>query len=92
MNPAPTNPGTNDGFETPAPRYTVRHSFEAGDRVIVCICEETIATWRHGTVSDMTRYPRRAEAQGQFSYPVEYPSKGRTERGWFNPAQHEIRV
>ena len=75
---------------------------------MVRICEQTIATWRHGTVSDMTKYPPRPEvrspfvlclnrpakscpqANGQFSYPVEYPSKGRIERGWFNPAQHEI--
>lgn len=83
---------------------------------MVRICEDTIATWRHGTVSDMTKYPPRAEVRplsfcpsvrgrplsgagatvsilqthGQYSYPVEYPTRGRVERGWFNPAFHEI--
>ncbi|PIL29920.1 hypothetical protein GSI_07830 [Ganoderma sinense ZZ0214-1] len=82
--------GTQDGFQPSIPRYTVYHSFQSGDRVMVRICEDTIATWRHGTVSDMTKYPPRAETHGQWSYPVEYPTRGRVDRGWFNPAFHEI--
>ncbi|KAM5542230.1 hypothetical protein V8D89_004103 [Ganoderma adspersum] len=86
----PTATTTNDGFQPSVSRYTVDHTFRSGDRVVVRICEETIATWRHGTVSDMTKYPPRAETHGQYSYPVEYPTRGRVERGWFNPAFHEI--
>ncbi|RPD59396.1 hypothetical protein L226DRAFT_525684 [Lentinus tigrinus ALCF2SS1-7] len=66
-------------------RYVRRSHYMQGDRVIACVCDQRLGSWRHGVVANLDRYPPRNEGRGQLSYPVLYRSASRTVMGYFNP-------
>ncbi|KAI0762420.1 hypothetical protein C8Q74DRAFT_150703 [Fomes fomentarius] len=82
--------GNRAGRLTPEVRYTKRSHYMEGDKVIVCVCEHRLATWRHGVVAAFERWPVRYEGLGQYAYAVLYPSEEGTVMGYFNPTRMEI--
>ncbi|TFK91521.1 hypothetical protein K466DRAFT_313449 [Polyporus arcularius HHB13444] len=66
-------------------RYVRRSHYMEGDRVIACVCDQRLGSWRHGVVANLERYPPRNEGRGQLAYPVLYQSGARTVMGYFNP-------
>ncbi|KAI0735879.1 hypothetical protein C8Q76DRAFT_292843 [Earliella scabrosa] len=83
-------PGRIHTRSSPGARYARRTHYIEGDRVIVCVCEDRLGTWRHGVVANLERYPVRYEGRGQYTYPVLYPSRNRTVMGYFNPTRYEM--
>ncbi|KAI0757616.1 hypothetical protein C8Q80DRAFT_1134516 [Daedaleopsis nitida] len=70
-------------------RYTARTVYAPGDKVIVCVCEDTLGTWRPGVVADFNHYPVRVE-KDRYCYPVLYTENERTVMGYFDPCRCEM--
>ncbi len=49
-----------------AERLIIYLFMQEGDRVIACVCDQRLGSWRHGVVANLERYPPRNEVGRQF--------------------------